>query len=645
MKIYELIKEKRENKGLTQENVAQVLNVTRQAVQNWEKNKRAIPNELLAEYFNLLELNAHEILSVFDFLESNNLIMTSIDYSSDGIIKFEKNERNTILSNYPTLYLGVGQKLNQYSGQTKQLVYVGEASSIVRRTMEHLRSSDDKLNAIKSDSDGEKEKLYIIGHTKFNKSATLELEQMFMNYLLGDKKFEKIYNGRNNGLSIDFYGREAYRTGIFPEIWERLYKQKVVSSIRDIRNSALFANSPFKSLSRQQEQAKNEIGLVIAETLVNGANNKVIKIQGLAGSGKTVLMSQLFYDIWRNPYPVLNDDLKTQHTSKTVLLVRHEQQRRTYEQIAKKLNMGSDVVMDVPRFINEGKMVDVLLVDEAHLLWSGNYGRVNKNQWKPDLIALHELARTLVVVYDPKQVISARSKVENNVDLFNLLNGLDTKTVYLDDQWRIQANQETQKWIKDLAHFEKNSLVTIPDDEAYDIKFFDEAKAFKEAIKIKNQDDGLSRIVATYDWQYSQKSRPKDGKYWTVNFGTEVMPWNLELSEVQEAQKKQIPWQEINESIGEVGSDFTVQGIDLNYVGVILGPSIIWNEKSNSLDINADFSYDHLKIRKENGNYNTIENKAFLKNVVNILLTRGVHGTYIYAVNNELRQILQSLNK
>ena len=645
MKLYELIKEKRENKGLTQENVAQVLNVTRQAVQNWEKNKRAIPNELLAEYFNLLELNAHEILSVFDFLESNNLIMTAIDYSSDGIIKFEKNERNTILSNYPTLYLGVGQKLNQYSGQTKQLVYVGEASSIVRRTMEHLRSSDDKLNAIKSDSDGEKEKLYIIGHTKFNKSATLELEQMFMNYLLGDKKFEKIYNGRNNGLSIDFYGREAYRTGIFPEIWERLYKQKVVSSIRDIRNSALFANSPFKSLSRQQEQAKNEIGLVIAETLVNGANNKVIKIQGLAGSGKTVLMSQLFYDIWRNPYPVLNDDLKTQHTSKTVLLVRHEQQRRTYEQIAKKLNMGSDVVMDVPRFINEGKMVDVLLVDEAHLLWSGNYGRVNKNQWKPDLIALHELARTLVVVYDPKQVISARSKIENNVDLFNLLNGLDTKTVYLDDQWRIQANQETQKWIKDLAHFEKNSLVTIPDDEAYDIKFFDEAKAFKEAIKIKNQDDGLSRIVATYDWQYSQKSRPKDGKYWTVNFGTEVMPWNLELSEVQEAQKKQIPWQEINESIGEVGSDFTVQGIDLNYVGVILGPSIIWNEKSNSLDINADFSYDHLKIRKENGNYNTIENKAFLKNVVNILLTRGVHGTYIYAVNNELRQKLQSLNK
>ena len=43
MKLYELIKQKRENKGYTQDDVARFLNVTRQAVQNWEKNKRAIP--------------------------------------------------------------------------------------------------------------------------------------------------------------------------------------------------------------------------------------------------------------------------------------------------------------------------------------------------------------------------------------------------------------------------------------------------------------------------------------------------------------------------------------------------------------------------------------------------------------------------
>lgn len=202
----------------------------------------------------------------------------------------------------------------------------------------------------------------------FNKSATLELEQMFMDYLLGDEKFRKLYNGRNNGLSADFYGREIYRTTIFHEIWNELYKKHVVSSLKNIRNSALFANSPFKSLSIEQEKAKRTIGSEIAETLINGGKNKILKIQGLAGSGKTVLMSQLFFEIWQNPYKVLDDDKVLCHDSDIILLVRHEQQKRTYEQIAKKLNMGSGVVMDVSSFINRGKMVDILLVDEAHLL-------------------------------------------------------------------------------------------------------------------------------------------------------------------------------------------------------------------------------------------------------------------------------------
>ena len=255
------------------------------------------------------------------------------------------------------------------------------------------------------------------------------------------------------------------------------------------------------------------------------------------------------------------------------------------------------------------------------------------------------MAKTLVLVYDPKQIVSERNRIENNDKLVELVYGMDTKTIYLEDQWRIQSSSATQQWIENLAHFNPNSLVTPPNDELYDIKFFADATEFRQNIVRQNIEKGLSRIVATYDWEYSQGSRPKVGKYWMVNFGSENLPWNLELPQVKIAQKKQVPWQEINESIGEVGSDFTVQGIDLNYVGVILGPSIIWNEETNSLDINADLSYDHLKIRKKSGSYNTKDNQAYLKNVVNVLLTRGVHGIYIYAVDEQLRQKLLTLNR
>lgn len=204
MELHKLIKEKREKIGLTQEDVAYRLNVTRQAVQNWENDKRSIPNSLLSRYFKLLKFDAKEILSVFGFLGSNELKIKTIDYSKQGLEIFKRTEGETVLTKFPTLYLGVGKKRDKYTHKDNQLAYVGEASSIIRRTNEHLNSGNDKLNAIKNDSDNNHEQLYIIGHSKFNKSATLELEQMFMDSLLGDNKFIKIYNGRNNGLQQIF---------------------------------------------------------------------------------------------------------------------------------------------------------------------------------------------------------------------------------------------------------------------------------------------------------------------------------------------------------------------------------------------------------------------------------------------------------
>lgn len=71
--------------------------------------------------------------------------------------------------------------------------------------------------------------------------------------------------------------------------------------------------------------------------------------------------------------------------------------------------------------------------------------------------------------------------------------------------------------------------------------------------------------------------------------------------------------------------------------------SVVWNEETNTLDIAADESMDHQKIRKIKGTYNTAENKKYLRNVVNVLLKRGVHGLYIYAFEDKLREKLTRL--
>lgn len=70
----------------------------------------------------------------------------------------------------------------------------------------------------------------------------------------------------------------------------------------------------------------------------------------------------------------------------------------------------------------------------------------------------------------------------------------------------------------------------------------------------------------------------KDFKYWEVKIGKWHKPWNRELEQDldrnQKREIKKLSWAEQPQTIKEVGSTFTIQGFDLNYSGVILGPSV-----------------------------------------------------------------------
>lgn len=604
-----------------------------------------------------------------------DLYIETIPYTEQGIKNFEhkfdlkpKEERFPI--DFPTVYIGESIKQNQnlnYPEHDQIEAYVGETNWIVQRTREHLKGGEsDKLNQLKRKGNMS---LHIIAHKKFNKSATLLIEQTFMNYLLGDPKFtgiddikdEKVselkdevvselkdeeISGLNNGRANDqpdFFDREIYETKVFPDIWKELEHRGIVSPLFKVKNSPLFANSPFKNLSNEQLKAKR----LIMDRIQFGVmeNNetsmaKILKVSGAAGTGKTVLLSSLFRDLYDHPFIIKEEQLKRK--SNVAMIVRHQQQLRTYKQIAKKTNMG-DTVFDVPKFISNGKRFDVVLVDEAHLLWTGNYGRVNGNKWLPDLEAIMKLAKVVVLIYDENQIVSSRGYLPEN--LKRIVETADG--VNLDKQWRIDATEDTKQYIWNLTHFKKNSLVRPVFDENYHIRFFDSGREMFDEIKHRDDEFGLSRMVSTYDWKYSQGSHPKNGdKYWMIRTADGLeLPWNLELPEVKRKQKKLIPWQEIRESINEVGSNFTIQGSDLNYVGVILGPSVIWDEENNSLGIDPSKSKDSEAIMKPSAALNWSDNDRInnLKHIVNVLMTRGVHGIYIYAEDKKLRDKLMEL--
>lgn len=578
----------------------------------------------------------------------NTPIVHEIKFNQESLREFrtmtkqENNNKSEILLEYPTVYI-----VNDQTNREKYSVYIGETSDIYSRTNQHL-SLDSSLNRNWDTlSESNTSKMFVIGHEFFNKSLTLDIENKLMHYLSSIDNVERVYNRRTNQQNK--YYTSEYFEEIFSKVWRQLRaKNKTLFPLeRVIKDSALFKASPFHKLTEEQITAKENIKQKILKVLTNDEKNKLFWVTGKAGSGKTVLMSSLFYEINKlnEEFPEDNLDKITTH-----LLVNHDQQLTVYDQIATKLglkeNKNSTIVGKPTNFINNhspDELVDVVIVDEAHLLWTQGKQSYRGNNQLDDLI---ERARVVVAVFDANQVLTTEQYWENSalqdIQDYATKNG---EIIELKNQMRIDADKETVDWIQSII--EEKELSNIPEDQSgYEIKVFEDAKSLHDAIKRQNenQDYGLSRLVATFDWEYVQARSPEDKPYWMVEAGNLTIPWNLQLDYDKRANKGRA-WAEQEHTINEAGSTYTIQGFDLNYVGVIIGPSVKY--RNGQIIFDGDASKNNKATRNRTLSDGTKQKfpEELLKNELNVLLTRGVRGLYLYAVDEELQEALLKAQK
>lgn len=328
-------------------------------------------------------------------------------------------------------------------------------------------------------------------------------------------------------------------------------------------------------------------------------------------------------------------------------MVNHNEQVKVYREISKKLGINVNLVGKPTSFINKGEKADVILVDEAHLLWTqGKQSYQGTNQ----LEDLRKLGKVVVIIFDQHQVLRSQQIVE--AAQLQRMVGEALKSdnlIELKHQLRIDANESTIQWVRDLVDHQK--VGKLQPDSKYEIKVFDSPKDLENAIQIKNRSDldshyanGISRLVATFDWTFSTGSKPSDGSLtWDVKIGDWRMPWNNQLKTKQKrsVSYRNLSWAERSETINEVGSTYTIQGFDLNYAGVIIGPSVKYRDGMIVFDPKAHANKDaNQKRTLQSGEKRSFAEKL-IRNELNVLLTRGVHGLYIYAVDPELREALK----
>ncbi|MET1248454.1 DUF2075 domain-containing protein [Sporolactobacillus sp. STCC-11] len=397
-------------------------------------------------------------------------------------------------------------------------------------------------------------------------------------------------------------------------------------------NQAVVKLSPFKKLSAQQVQLKQKIEAFCRAHIKNDTPGLFI-IHGDAGTGKSVVLSSIFNEV-QNVSRAGSAADPLLHTS-NYLIVNHPEMIKLYKEIAEQLpHVQKKDFVRPTTFINrmqkQGARADVVFIDEAHLLLtkSDRYNRFNQDNQLEEIL---KCSRVVVMVFDEKQVLKLKSYWnETYVQAFR--ERIPSEIFYLTNQFRVRANADVSEWIHAFVH---KKVLPLPKKQSFDFRIFGDAGELYQAIKERNDHYHLSRLTATYDYPYSL-----DGNDHYIDEPNFHMRWDRSKPTEKQA------WAERADTIDEVGSVYTVQGFDLNYAGVILGPSVTYDEDNDQITIRIENYEDGAAFVKRDDlkNLEAIKEQIIL-NSINVLMTRGVCGLYIYASDPNLRHRLMLLQK
>lgn len=404
---------------------------------------------------------------------------------------------------------------------------------------------------------------------------------------------------------------------------------------RNLSNQAIEKLSPFKELTDEQAELVDDV-IDFARKHLEQDHPAVYTILGDAGTGKSVVLSQLFARIQKAARIQADSPFYGTHN---YFLVNHPEVLKVYKQIAGPIKTLLKKDYQRPTtFINQldkrNETSDIVVIDEAHLLLS-KPDHYNNFYHENQLVEIIKRAKVVILVFDPYQVL--RMKSFWTLDRLNeLVAPYPHQSYRLKHQFRMTASDELIDWFNNLTN---GQIKPLPKNarEHYDFRIFDDAELMRQTIVKRNQEVGLSRILSTSGYP----STLDGGKHY-ITEGRFKMPWD-------QYNFTATPWAELPETIDEVGSIYTCQGFDLNYAGIIIGPVISQKPDTNQLQVNLDRFTDTEAFKKRadltDPDQIIYYEKRMILNALNVILKRGVKGTYLYAHDPLLRKTLVMLDQ
>lgn len=394
-------------------------------------------------------------------------------------------------------------------------------------------------------------------------------------------------------------------------------------SLQDSIASMLKGNREFVMID-DQKVVYEEI-LRLSEKCMEDHKKRTIIVQGGPGTGKTVVAVNLLAELTQR-------DQMVQYVSKNSA-PRDVYLRKLKGQIKKSSvdNMfkGSGTYTECGE-----NAAHTLLVDEAHRLneKSGRFHNLGENQIKE---IIHSAYCSVFFIDESQRVTLEDIGSVAEIEKWAKRLGSEITHMELQSQFRCNGSDGYLAWIDNVLGIRETANYDLEGID-YDIRICDSPNEVKNIIIEKNKPRNSARILAGYCWNWI-KSEQNNTDYHDIKIGDFEMSWNLGSGE---------PFAVSETSINEIGCIHTSQGLEFEYVGVIIGDDMRFENGSVITDFTKRASTDKSlkgikKLSKENPEEAKKRAEEIIKNTYRTLMTRGMKGCYVYCTDKGLSEYLR----
>ncbi|MCS6292534.1 MAG: DUF2075 domain-containing protein [Nitrospira sp.] len=424
---------------------------------------------------------------------------------------------------------------------------------------------------------------------------------------------------RRDGQKLAEFIKEHVKYGDSCEVMYRIDQGRIrpSKSLTDKLVSLLQGNQEFLMIDDQKIVYETAISLAKAATV---KEKHVLIVEGGPGTGKSVVAINLLVALTKE-YMLAQYVTKNAAPRAVYAALLTGSFRKSH---IENLFKGSGVYTGT-----ESNAFDALIVDEAHRLneKSGMFQNLGENQIKEIINA----AKFSIFFIDEDQRVTFKD-IGETATIKDWAQRLGATVYQLDlqSQFRCNGSDGYLAWIDNALEIRDTANETL-EGVNYDFRVFDSPGELRDAIFEKNRINNRARLVAGYCWNWISKRDPTLNDI-IIDEHKFAMKWNLSTDANL--------WIVKPDSVNEIGCIHTCQGLETDYIGVIIGPDFVIRDGVAVTDATERAKTDasikgYRSLLKEDPIAAKKKADVIIKSTYRTLMTRGMKGCYVFCTDNE----------